>query len=243
MFSFEFLASWLPGFPSLAWGSTLLDSLLQGLIGACAVSVLCSLVKIYLYIQCLNDPDRQKEKEIIRSQWSLLDHVHLFLLTLIFTVVGYRVAALVVLEFSLRAVSMLLSLNKDFSQKFPEPGSSSRQPQPRPEAHGRKSSSVTKSSSGGAGAERSSLACPDQQLSGASDPSLSGRLSLQRSSQEPAVPGSTPKPSVFPLNWCIRPVLEVGGGEEAMMDGVARRSLVKARPGCCHLRFLVAWVE
>ncbi|XP_065277538.1 transmembrane protein 82 [Emys orbicularis] len=112
MFSFEFLASWLPGFPSLAWGSTLLDSLLQGLIGACAVSVLCSLVKIYLYIQCLNDPDRQKEKETIRSQWSLLDHVHLFLLTLIFTVVGYRVAALVVLEFSLRAVSMLLSLNK-----------------------------------------------------------------------------------------------------------------------------------
>uniref|UniRef100_A0A452HVM4 Uncharacterized protein n=1 Tax=Gopherus agassizii TaxID=38772 RepID=A0A452HVM4_9SAUR len=112
MVSFEFLASWLPSFPSLAWGSTLLDSLLQGLIGACAVSVLCSLVKIYLYIQCLNDPDRQKEKETIRSQWSLLDHVHLLLLTLIFTVVGCRVAALVVLEFSLRAVSMLLSLNK-----------------------------------------------------------------------------------------------------------------------------------
>ncbi|XP_030393423.1 transmembrane protein 82 isoform X2 [Gopherus evgoodei] len=112
MVSFEFLASWVPGFPSLAWGSTLLDSLLQGLIGACAVSVLCSLVKIYLYIQCLNDPDRQKEKETIRSQWSLLDHVHLLLLTLIFTVVGCRVAALVVLEFSLRAVSMLLSLNK-----------------------------------------------------------------------------------------------------------------------------------
>ncbi|XP_032643503.1 transmembrane protein 82 [Chelonoidis abingdonii] len=112
MVSFEFLASWLPGFPSLAWGSTLLDSLLQGLIGACAVSVLCSLVKIYLYIQCLNDPDRQKEKETIRSQWSLLDHVHLLLLTLLFTVVGCRVAALVVLEFSLRAVSLLLSLNK-----------------------------------------------------------------------------------------------------------------------------------
>ncbi|XP_014375201.1 transmembrane protein 82 isoform X1 [Alligator sinensis] len=133
------LGSWLPSLPSLAWGTALMDSVLQGegaqpalsptwplsgpsqdplvsslagLVGACAVSVLCSLVKIYLYIQCLNDPDKQKEKETIRSQWSLLDHLHLVLLTGIFTVVGYRVAALVVLEFSLRAVSMLLSLRK-----------------------------------------------------------------------------------------------------------------------------------
>uniref|UniRef100_A0A8D0L275 Transmembrane protein 82 n=1 Tax=Sphenodon punctatus TaxID=8508 RepID=A0A8D0L275_SPHPU len=80
--------------------------------GACAVSVLCSLMKIYLYVKCLNDPDRQTEKEAIRCQWSLMDQVHLFLLTGIFMVVGYRVAALVVLEFSLRALSMLLSLTK-----------------------------------------------------------------------------------------------------------------------------------
>uniref|UniRef100_A0A7M4FJ13 Transmembrane protein 82 n=1 Tax=Crocodylus porosus TaxID=8502 RepID=A0A7M4FJ13_CROPO len=106
------LGSWLPSLPSLAWGTALVDSILQGLVGACAVSILCSLVKIYLYIQCLNDPDKQREKETIRSQWPLLDHLHLVLLTGIFTVVGHRVAALVVLEFSLRAVSMLLSLHK-----------------------------------------------------------------------------------------------------------------------------------
>lgn len=74
------LGSWLPSLPSMAWGTVLMDSILQGegaqpalsptwplsgpsqdplvsslagLVGACAVSVLCSLVKIYLYIQCL----------------------------------------------------------------------------------------------------------------------------------------------------------------------------------------------
>lgn len=34
------------------------------------------------------------------------------MLTVIFTMVGHRVAALIVLEFSLRAVSAILSLNK-----------------------------------------------------------------------------------------------------------------------------------
>lgn len=72
------LGSWLPAWPGLAWGWALLDALLQGesprggtgprgwgdavtplllvptgLVGACAVSVLCSLLKVYLYIQCL----------------------------------------------------------------------------------------------------------------------------------------------------------------------------------------------
>nr|XP_020637733.1 transmembrane protein 82 [Pogona vitticeps] len=108
----SYLSSWLPSFPSLAWGSNLVDSLLQGLVGACAVSVLCGLMKIYLYIQCLNDPERKKEKEAIRQQWALLDQLHLFVLTGTFMVVGSRVAALVVLEFSLRAVSSILSLDK-----------------------------------------------------------------------------------------------------------------------------------
>lgn len=42
----------------------------------------------------------------------MLETVHLAGLALILTIVGARVAALVVLEFSLRAVSMLLSLDK-----------------------------------------------------------------------------------------------------------------------------------
>ncbi|XP_007491730.2 transmembrane protein 82 [Monodelphis domestica] len=106
------LTSWLPSLPSLDWGSSLLDSLLQGLIGACGVSVLGSFMKIYFFIYCVNDPRRVKERLNLLNQWRLLEPLHLLGLTVFLTVVGVRVAALVVLEFSLRAVSMLLTLNK-----------------------------------------------------------------------------------------------------------------------------------
>ncbi|NXM66580.1 TMM82 protein, partial [Serilophus lunatus] len=106
------LGSWLPPFPGLSWGWALLDALLQGLVGACAVSVLCSLLKVYLYIQCLNNPERQAEKEAIRAQRAVLEPLHVLVLTGVLALVGSRVAALVVLEFSLRAVSTLLSLGK-----------------------------------------------------------------------------------------------------------------------------------
>ncbi|NWW65485.1 TMM82 protein, partial [Ifrita kowaldi] len=106
------LGSWLPALPGLAWGWALLDALLQGLVGACAVSVLCSLLKVYLYIQCVNNPERQAEKEAIASQRRLLEPLHVLVLTGVLALVGSRVAALVVLEFSLRAVSTVLSLGK-----------------------------------------------------------------------------------------------------------------------------------
>ncbi|NXJ99009.1 TMM82 protein, partial [Corythaixoides concolor] len=106
------LGSWLPAWPGLAWGWALLDALLQGLVGACAVSVLCSLLKVYLYIQCLNDPERQEEKEALRAQWRVLEPLHVVVLTVVLALVGSRVAALVVLEFSLRAISTTLSLGK-----------------------------------------------------------------------------------------------------------------------------------
>ncbi|XP_054953897.2 transmembrane protein 82 isoform X1 [Pan paniscus] len=112
MFSLPSLPSWLPGLPSLEWGSSLLDSLLQGLIGALGVLVLNSLLKVYFFVGCANDPQRRPEKERLRAQWASLETVHLAGLALFLTVVGSRVAALVVLEFSLRAVSTLLSLGK-----------------------------------------------------------------------------------------------------------------------------------
>ncbi|XP_061043058.1 transmembrane protein 82 [Eubalaena glacialis] len=112
MFSLLSLPSWLPSLPSLEWGSGLLDALLQGLVGACGVSVLNNLLKVYFFVGCTNDPERWLEKERLRAQWASLETVHLAGLALILTVVGVRVAALVVLEFSLRAVSMLLSLDK-----------------------------------------------------------------------------------------------------------------------------------
>ncbi|XP_049731837.1 transmembrane protein 82 [Elephas maximus indicus] len=113
MFSLLALPSWLPGLPSPEWGSSFLDSLLQGLIGACGVSILSSLLKVYFFVGCAKDPERwQPEKERLLAQWASLEMVHLTGLALILTVVGARVAALVVLEFSLRAISTLLSLGK-----------------------------------------------------------------------------------------------------------------------------------
>ncbi|EHB11996.1 Transmembrane protein 82 [Heterocephalus glaber] len=112
MFSLLSLPSWLPGLPSLEWGCSLLDGLLQGLVGACGVSILNNLLKVYFFVGCASDPGRRAETERLRAQWALLETVQLAGLALFLTIVGARVAALVVLEFSLRAVSMLLSLRK-----------------------------------------------------------------------------------------------------------------------------------
>lgn len=57
-------------------------------------------------------PELRLEKERLRARWASLETVHLAGLALILTVIGARVAALVVLEFSLRAVSTVLSLSK-----------------------------------------------------------------------------------------------------------------------------------
>ncbi|XP_071305476.1 transmembrane protein 82 isoform X1 [Agelaius tricolor] len=112
------LGSWLPALPGLAWGWALLDALLQGLVGACAVSVLCSLLKVYLYIQCANNPERQAEKEAMAARRPLLEPLQVLVLTAVLALVGSRVAALVVLEFSLRAVSTILSLKGAHSSQL-----------------------------------------------------------------------------------------------------------------------------
>ncbi|XP_076789936.1 transmembrane protein 82 isoform X6 [Arvicanthis niloticus] len=117
MFSLPSLSSWLPNLPSFEWGSNLFDSFLQGLIGALGVSVLNSLLKVYFFVACVNDPQRQPQKQRLRAQWASLEMVHLAGLALFLTVIGARVSALVVLEFSLRAVSTLLSLGKGSQDK------------------------------------------------------------------------------------------------------------------------------
>ncbi|NXT13449.1 TMM82 protein, partial [Prunella fulvescens] len=106
------LGSWLPALPGLEWGWALLDALLQGLVSACAVSVLCSLLKVYLYIQCVNNPARRAEQQAIAARRPLLGKLHVLVLTAVLALVGSRVAALVVLEFSLRAASSILSRGK-----------------------------------------------------------------------------------------------------------------------------------
>ncbi|NXA40524.1 TMM82 protein, partial [Eudromia elegans] len=106
------LGSWLPVLPAVAWGWALLDALLQGLVGACATSVLCDLLKVHLYVQCANDPARRAEAEALRAPRWLLDTLHVPLLTAALAAAGPRVAALVALEFSLRAASALLCQGK-----------------------------------------------------------------------------------------------------------------------------------
>lgn len=59
-----------------------------------------------------SNPEWRLEKERLQARWALLESVFLPGLALILTLVGPRVASLVVLEFSLRAVSTLLSLGK-----------------------------------------------------------------------------------------------------------------------------------
>ncbi|XP_061760768.1 transmembrane protein 82 [Nerophis ophidion] len=108
---FSFLASLLPTSYLTGWWTlnvNLLCSLLQGLIGACGISVLRSLLRVHLYVQDVswsgNDASHQKVSQ--RGTKRGLAGVLLFFLvvgTLAF--VGPRVASLVVLEFCLRAVS------------------------------------------------------------------------------------------------------------------------------------------
>ncbi|XP_051895442.1 transmembrane protein 82 isoform X2 [Pristis pectinata] len=102
--------------PSFGWilqGTSPIDSLLQGAIAACAVSILNHLLRIHLHIQCLNDPTRV---DITAAKFhtprQILHSLHLCILTALFSSVGSRVASLVVLEFSLRTVSVLLSNNR-----------------------------------------------------------------------------------------------------------------------------------
>ncbi|XP_040279327.1 transmembrane protein 82 [Bufo bufo] len=106
----DYVVSFLPGVPWNLWGSV--DSFLQGLVGACAVSVLYNFMKVHLYIMCLNNPEKQKKATQLSSPARFRDLLHLLLLTFIYSMLGPRVGALVVLEFSLRAVSMILSLQK-----------------------------------------------------------------------------------------------------------------------------------
>uniref|UniRef100_A0A8B9P9J5 Transmembrane protein 82 n=1 Tax=Apteryx owenii TaxID=8824 RepID=A0A8B9P9J5_APTOW len=112
------LGSWLPALPGLAWGWALLDGLLQGeslfwgAMGWLFAPSSSSLAPLSFSFPVGSNPERQAQKEALRAQWWLLDALHVPLLTAMLAAVGSRVAALVALEFSLRAASALLSHGK-----------------------------------------------------------------------------------------------------------------------------------
>ncbi|XP_006785416.1 transmembrane protein 82 [Neolamprologus brichardi] len=101
-----------------------LESLLQGLVGACGISVLCSLLRVHLFLEeswsTKNGEDASTQKTSghpIRTKPGLTGLLQFLFVTGILCVVGSRVASLVVLEFCLRAVSGLVTAGPE-SGKF-----------------------------------------------------------------------------------------------------------------------------
>ncbi|XP_008293483.1 transmembrane protein 82 [Stegastes partitus] len=124
----SFITSFLPTSYFLPGWLTLdtnpLDSLLQGLVGACGISVLCSLLRVHLLLEESwsekHDKDPASEKKTsqqTRPKSGLPEMLHFLFVTGILAVVGSRVASLVVLEFSLRAISGSLTAGPE-SRKF-----------------------------------------------------------------------------------------------------------------------------
>ncbi|XP_047447746.1 transmembrane protein 82 isoform X2 [Mugil cephalus] len=125
MFSFiiSFLpTSYIPGW--LALDTNPLNSFLQGLVGACGISVLCSLLRIHLLVEeswsdkyAKDTSSERTNSQQKKSNTGLAGIVHFFFVTGILAVVGSRVSSLVVLEFCLRAVSGWVTAGPE-SKKF-----------------------------------------------------------------------------------------------------------------------------
>ncbi|XP_040889523.1 transmembrane protein 82-like [Toxotes jaculatrix] len=112
--------SWIPGpFEWTPFHSNPIDCFLQGLVGACGISVLCNLMRVYFFIQTCSDSETEsKEKSSspinpLRANWRTV--LQFWSLTLLLSLVGSRVSSLIVLEFSLRAISAWASAGLDTS--------------------------------------------------------------------------------------------------------------------------------
>ncbi|XP_056129770.1 transmembrane protein 82 [Lampris incognitus] len=100
------LLKWLP------LGASPLDGLLQGLVGACGISVLGNLMRVHLFVEAESDENGGKQWTPARrsqAKTGLGGALWFFLVMGLLAVVGSRVASLVVLEFCLRAASAWLT--------------------------------------------------------------------------------------------------------------------------------------
>ncbi|CAB1329731.1 unnamed protein product [Coregonus sp. 'balchen'] len=121
-----FITSFLPSLPGwLTLDANPLDSLLQGLVCACGISVLCNLMRVHLFLKTESSNNEGSSKETSmqktpRHQTStkigLSGALQFLFLSVILAVVGSRVASLVVLEFSLRAVSAWVTAGPESSR-------------------------------------------------------------------------------------------------------------------------------
>ncbi|XP_044070162.1 transmembrane protein 82-like isoform X2 [Siniperca chuatsi] len=96
-----------------------IESFFQGFVGACGISVLCNLMRVYYFIQTCSDYESETEGKQrssslgnpLRGSWKTA--LQFWSLTVLLSLVGSRVSSLIVLEFSLRAVSAWASAGLD----------------------------------------------------------------------------------------------------------------------------------
>ncbi|XP_012688273.2 transmembrane protein 82-like [Clupea harengus] len=84
-----------------------LVSILKGLIGACGISLMCNLLRVCLFVDYTRRTPAggtsEKPNDDARSMSRLSSGIQFVFLTGVLSLVGSRVSALIVLEFSLRA--------------------------------------------------------------------------------------------------------------------------------------------
>ncbi|XP_037108846.1 transmembrane protein 82-like [Syngnathus acus] len=95
------------------------DCFFQGIVAACGITVLCSLMRVYYFTEMCSDSQTESKqttpssKSLLSTNWRTF--VHFWALTGFLSLVGPRVSSLIVLEFSLRAVSAWISARLDSS--------------------------------------------------------------------------------------------------------------------------------
>ncbi|XP_056462258.1 transmembrane protein 82-like [Gadus chalcogrammus] len=111
---------WLP-FHSIS-----IDSFIQGVVGACGITVLCNVMRVYFFLQACSDSDGGKDKtqksssggRPLLEQWRTA--IHYWCLAALLSQVGPRVSSLIILEFCLRAASAGITAGQDSSSRGPQ---------------------------------------------------------------------------------------------------------------------------
>ncbi|KAM3877786.1 transmembrane protein 82-like [Diretmus argenteus] len=97
-----------------------------GLVGACGISVLWNLIRVHLFIQTCSDSetDNGRKQGSSSAGRSPIKHwrtaFQFWCLTVLLSLMGLRVSSLIVLEFSLRAVSSWITAGPDAPGRGPQ---------------------------------------------------------------------------------------------------------------------------
>ncbi|XP_026204126.1 transmembrane protein 82-like [Anabas testudineus] len=104
-------SEWTPFF------SNPVECFLQGLVGACGISVLYNLMRVYYFIQTCNYSESESKQRSSSPSSALTVHwrttLQFWLLSVLLSLVGSRVCSLIVLEFTVRAVTTWTSAGLD----------------------------------------------------------------------------------------------------------------------------------